>query len=346
MQLSHSLILVTECSNMAPHGKELFDDLKRRIVALGEDGQGYKKITNTLKLSCSTVAKIIQRFKRAGSTQNRPRIRRPKKLNTPAEHHIQMLSLKDWRRSAVSIAAEIEEVGISLLVLRPYVALYIKLVCMAVTPGESLFWRRYTRKPSNSLLKTCQQSTWITGTMSYGLMKWRLIHLVLMASSMCGSDQVRSTKISVSYLQSSMVGVMYDLGLHECCRCWRVTFHWGKHELQHVLWNTAAEHDPIPPETGSQSSVTSWQWPQTHLQDDHCFTEEVEGKGDGLAKHVSRFEPNRTSLGDPQAEGGSVLSLKYPPTPWRRHGGVEEHSRGYLRSSVKLHAQQSKGSYG
>ena len=35
-------------------------------------------------------------------------------------------------------------------------------------------------------------------------------------------------------------------------------------------------------------------------------TEEVEGKGDGLAKHVSRLEPNRTSLGDPQAEGGSV----------------------------------------
>ena len=48
--------------------------------------------------------------------------------------------------------------GVSLLVLRPYVALYIKLVCMVVTPGGSLFWRRYTRKPANSLLKTCLQS--------------------------------------------------------------------------------------------------------------------------------------------------------------------------------------------
>ena len=71
----------------------------------------YKKIANTLKLSRSTVAKIIQRFRRAGSTQNRPRVGRPKKLNARAEHHIQMLSLKDRRRSAVSIAAEIEEVG-------------------------------------------------------------------------------------------------------------------------------------------------------------------------------------------------------------------------------------------
>ena len=50
--------------------KELSEDLKRRIVVLHEYGQGYKKIANTLKLSCSTVAKIIQHFKRAWSTQN------------------------------------------------------------------------------------------------------------------------------------------------------------------------------------------------------------------------------------------------------------------------------------
>ena len=99
MQLSHSLILVTESSNMAPHGKELSEDLKRHIVALHEDGQSYKKIANTLKLSCSTVAKIIQRFKRAGSTQNRPGVGCPKKLSARAERHIQMLSLKDRRRS-------------------------------------------------------------------------------------------------------------------------------------------------------------------------------------------------------------------------------------------------------
>ena len=65
-----------------------------------------------------------------------------------------------------------------------------------------------------------------------------------------------------------------------------------------------------------------------------------------LAKHVSWLEPNRTSLGDPQAEGGGVQSLKYLPAPRRRHGGVEEHSSGYLWSSGKLYAQESKGSSG
>ncbi len=45
---------------------------KKRIVALHKDGVGYKKIAKTLKLSCSMVAKTIQRFIRTGFTKNRP----------------------------------------------------------------------------------------------------------------------------------------------------------------------------------------------------------------------------------------------------------------------------------
>ncbi len=97
--------------NMAPHGKELSEDLKKRIVALHKDGVGYKKIANTLKLSCSTVAKTIQRFNRTGSTQNRPRHGRPKKLSARAQRHIQRLCLGNRRMSAASIAAEVEGVG-------------------------------------------------------------------------------------------------------------------------------------------------------------------------------------------------------------------------------------------
>ncbi len=69
---------------MAPRGKELFEDLKKKIVALHKDGVGYKKIAKTLKLSCSTVAKTIQRFNRTVSTQNRPRHGRPKTLSARA----------------------------------------------------------------------------------------------------------------------------------------------------------------------------------------------------------------------------------------------------------------------
>uniref|UniRef100_A0AAZ3QU63 Transposase Tc1-like domain-containing protein n=1 Tax=Oncorhynchus tshawytscha TaxID=74940 RepID=A0AAZ3QU63_ONCTS len=110
--LSHSLILTGHWKfNMAPHDKELSEDLKKRIVALHKDGLGYKKIAKTLKLSCSTVAKTIQRFNWTGSTQNRPHHGRPKKLSARAQHHIQWLSLGSRRMSAASIAAEVEGVG-------------------------------------------------------------------------------------------------------------------------------------------------------------------------------------------------------------------------------------------
>ncbi len=81
------------------------------IVALHKDGVGYKKIAKTLKLSCSTVATTIQRFNRTGSTQNRPRHDRPKKLSALAQHHIQRLCLGNRCMSAASIAAEVEGGG-------------------------------------------------------------------------------------------------------------------------------------------------------------------------------------------------------------------------------------------
>ncbi|CAI9600717.1 unnamed protein product, partial [Staurois parvus] len=54
------------------------------------------------------VAKTIQRFNRTGSTQNRPRHGRPKKLSARAQHHIQRFSLGNICMSAASIAAEVE----------------------------------------------------------------------------------------------------------------------------------------------------------------------------------------------------------------------------------------------
>ena len=97
--------------HMAPHDKELSEDLKKSIVEIHKYGLGYKKIAETLKLSCSMVAKTIQRCNRTGSTQNRPRHDRQKKLSARAQHHIQRLSLGNRCMSAASIAAEVEGVG-------------------------------------------------------------------------------------------------------------------------------------------------------------------------------------------------------------------------------------------
>ncbi len=53
------------------------------------------------------MAKTIQQFNKTGSTQNRPRHGRPKKLSARAQRHIQRLCLENRRMSA----AEVEGVG-------------------------------------------------------------------------------------------------------------------------------------------------------------------------------------------------------------------------------------------
>ncbi len=79
---------------MTPHGKELSEDLKIRIVALHKDDRGYKKFGNSLELSYSTVARVIQRFSKTGLTRNRPRKGRSKKLSPCAVRQVQKLALK------------------------------------------------------------------------------------------------------------------------------------------------------------------------------------------------------------------------------------------------------------
>ncbi len=96
--------------NMAPHGKELSEDLRIRIVALHKDCLGYKKFGNSLKLSYSTVARVIQRFSKTGFTRNRPRKGRSKKLSPCAVRQVQKMASKNRCMSAASIALEVAEV--------------------------------------------------------------------------------------------------------------------------------------------------------------------------------------------------------------------------------------------
>ncbi len=96
--------------NMAPHGKELSEDLRISIVALHIDGGGYKKISDNLKLSYSTVARVIQRFSKTGFTRNRHRKGRSKKLSPCAVRQVLKLASKNRCMSAASIALEVAEV--------------------------------------------------------------------------------------------------------------------------------------------------------------------------------------------------------------------------------------------
>ena len=61
--------------------KELPEELRDRIVARHRSGQGYKNISVALKVPKSTVASIILKWKKFGTTRTLPRTGRPAKLS-------------------------------------------------------------------------------------------------------------------------------------------------------------------------------------------------------------------------------------------------------------------------
>ncbi len=93
---------------MAPHGKDLSEDLIIRTIAPHKYGLGSKKFGNRLELS--TVARVILRFSKTGFTRNRPCKGRSKMLSPCAVRQMQKLASKNRRMSAASIALEVAEV--------------------------------------------------------------------------------------------------------------------------------------------------------------------------------------------------------------------------------------------
>ncbi|XP_060776462.1 uncharacterized protein LOC132885949 [Neoarius graeffei] len=92
--------------------KELSTDLRNRIVSRHRPGEGYRKIAAALQVPKSTVATIIRKWKKFGTTKNPPRPGRLAKLS-------------DWGKQA--LAKEVSR--------NPRVTL-TELQCILVEMGE------------------------------------------------------------------------------------------------------------------------------------------------------------------------------------------------------------------
>ncbi len=79
-------------------------------MAIHKDGLGYKKFGNSLDLTYSTVARVIQRFSKMGFTLNWPRKGPSKKLSPCAVNQMHKLASKNRHMSAASIALEVADV--------------------------------------------------------------------------------------------------------------------------------------------------------------------------------------------------------------------------------------------
>ncbi len=96
-------------SAMAPHGREMSQDLRKKIIYLHKKGEGYGKISKALLISQNTVAKVVQTFKKDGTatiSQRRPG--RPRKW-TPRQERLLMRRVEENRHaSSLQLSKEVE----------------------------------------------------------------------------------------------------------------------------------------------------------------------------------------------------------------------------------------------
>ncbi len=93
-------------SAMAPHGREMSQDLRKKIISLHKKGEGYKKISKALLISQNTVAKVVQTFKKDGTATISQR--HPRKL-TPRQERLLMRRVEEnWHASSLQLSKEVE----------------------------------------------------------------------------------------------------------------------------------------------------------------------------------------------------------------------------------------------
>ncbi len=167
-----SLILTTGCSTWNLMAKNS-EDLRARILALHKDGLGYKKFGNSLELSYSIVARVIQKFSKMGFTRNRPHKGRSRSWVL-----VLCVRCRSWLQKQMHECCQ--------HCFRGCRSGRSACQCSDHTPHtqtsrfawpssqkEASSEAGSQKKPANSLLKTTWSRAWITGTMSCGLMSLR-----------------------------------------------------------------------------------------------------------------------------------------------------------------------------
>ncbi len=94
-------------SAMAPHRREMSQDLRKKIIYLHRKGEGYKKISKALLISQNTVAKVIQKFNKDGTATISQRCPgHPRKL-TPQQERLLGRAEENRHVSSLQLAKEV-----------------------------------------------------------------------------------------------------------------------------------------------------------------------------------------------------------------------------------------------
>ena len=86
---------------------QLSKEKQQSIITLRQEGQSIRKISRTLNVSSSAVAKTIKRYDETGSHEDRPRTGRPRVTSAAEDKFIRVTSLRNRQLTAPQIRAHI-----------------------------------------------------------------------------------------------------------------------------------------------------------------------------------------------------------------------------------------------
>ena len=86
---------------------KLSKEKRQSIITLRHEGQSIRKISRTLKVSSTAVAKTIKRYDETGSHENRHRKGRPRDTCTADDTFIGVTSLRNHQLTATQIGAQV-----------------------------------------------------------------------------------------------------------------------------------------------------------------------------------------------------------------------------------------------
>ncbi len=227
-------------SAMAPHGREMSQDLRKKIISLHKKGEGYKKISKALLISQNTVAKVVQTFKKDGTatiSQRRPG--RPRKL-TPCQERLLMRRVEENRHaSSLQLSKEVEsQTGVTIS----------RDTIRRTLQRNGMHGCRPRKKP---LLKPRHKKACLEFARAHADKDEDYCDSILWSDetkiNVFGTDGFKTVWASQRWgIQIKMHGASSEtwwwqcpyVGLHECCWCRGAAFHWWHHEFTNVLLYT------------------------------------------------------------------------------------------------------------
>lgn len=93
--------------------KELSDDLRECIVQSHNGGNGYKKISKIFNVPVSTVASIIQKYKKVGTVKNVGKRGRKPKIDEKLERRLVRDVKKNPRTTVKCLRDDLQEIGVN-----------------------------------------------------------------------------------------------------------------------------------------------------------------------------------------------------------------------------------------